>query len=98
MAKAFSTIENEHGNMKAILSNFGHDTITDCLGENLSNNHFKATLGELKEENGTMVPTDTLLTDPEDFGIKERLDHIFWLNPQDETRVQIDVEKTFIQP
>ena len=98
MTRAFQVISDECDNMKHILSNFGHEAITDCLSENLKNNQFKATLGETIDRDGKQVPTDTVLTDPEDFEIKERLDYIFWLNRAEASKVQVDIDKTFIEP
>ena len=57
-----------------------------------------ATLGETIDRDGKQVPTDTVLTDPEDFEIKERLDYIFWLNRAEASKVQVDIDKTFIEP
>ena len=85
----FRQYENEYESMIDILSNFGQEKIIDCLQENIdlhSNDQdfITCTYGDMcQNDTGEDFPRELGLTNPGEFGVKQRLDYIFVLDQGD---------------
>lgn len=75
--------ESEYKNTMEILSNFGREKIVDCFKENQENSEFKVTYSDTIEVDGRTEAREWCLTNPDDCGLLERLDYIFWIDPSD---------------
>ena len=94
----FRYAETEYNSMMSILSNLDKDRIVDCLRANIDRNEYRNTFADAEEKDGQTVPREVSLTVAEELGLKERLDYIFWLNPDDNCELQVQVEQTFVEP
>lgn len=94
----FRYAEKEYQSMVSILSNLDQDKIVDCLRDNIDQNQFRNTFADAEEKDGQTVPREVSLTVAEELGLKERLDYIFWLNPEDNSALQVEVDQTFVEP
>ena len=87
--------------MLHILSNFGEETIKDCLQENLDSRKGQADLidvtygDSILGDKGQRKPRETSLTNSDDFGCAERLDYILQLDVKpDQAKIKIETNET----
>jgi hypothetical protein len=99
--KILEQAENEYQTMLHILSNFGEETIKDCLQENLDNRKGQADLidvtygDSILDDKGQRKPRETGLTNSDDFGCAERLDYILQLEIKpDQAGIKVETNET----